>query len=127
MANITLTAQQRTALHLLGQTTRDTRVLKRTQALLWLDAGEPLTAVARRLFVSRQTIYSWIARYQCRADEPLIDRLADRPRSRAGQGRIWMAARDRIQAVIDKPPSQFGYDVPLWTTPLLQDELRTQE
>ena len=126
MANITLTTQERTALQQLVQTTRNTRTLKRAQALLWLEAAEPLTTVARRLFVSRQTIYTWIARYQQRADEPLVNRLADRQRSRPGQGRIWTAARDLIQAVIDQPPSQFGYDVPLWTTPLLQDYLHLQ-
>jgi transposase len=126
MANITLSAQERTALQQLVQATRSPRVLKRAQALLWLEAGEPLTAVARRLFVSRQTIYSWIGMYQHRTDIPLADRLADRQRWRPGQGRIWMAARDLLQAVIDQQPSLYGYDVPLWTTPLLQDYLRAQ-
>jgi transposase len=126
MANITLTADERTALQQLVQTTRSPRVLKRAQALLWLAADEPLTVVARRLFVSRQTIYNWIAMYQHRADQPLVNRLADRQRSRPGQGHKWMAARELVQAVIDQQPSLYGYDVPLWTTPLLQDYLRAQ-
>jgi transposase len=123
MARITLSAAERSTLETLIQTTRDARVLKRAQAFVWLDAGEPVTAVARRLRVSRQTIYTWLARYQQLDNQPLAQRLADQTRSRAGQGRMWVAARDLVQAVIDKPPSQYGYDVPLWTTPLLQDYL----
>lgn len=126
MAELSLTSDERTALERLTQTTRDTRVLKRAQALLWLDADEPLSTVARRLLISRQTIYSWIAMYQARANEPLVTRLADRSRSRPGQGRTWLAARTLIQSVIDQPPSSYGYDVPLWTTPLLQDFLKAE-
>lgn len=126
MAEFSLTSDERTALERLIQTTRDTRVLKRAQALLWLDADEPLSAVTRRLLVSRQTIYNWIAMYQARAGEPLVTRLADRMRSRAGQGRTWLAARKLIQSVIDQPPNSYGYDVPLWTTPLLQDYLKAE-
>jgi transposase len=126
MAAITLTTEERSALQQLAQTTRDTRVLKRAQALLWLVGGESVTSVAQRLVVSRQTVYSWIAVYHQRADEPLLKRLADRPRSRPGQGRVWKAARELVQAVLDKPPRDYSYDVPLWTTPLLQDYLHTQ-
>jgi transposase len=126
MAKLALTSDERDALQHLIQTTRDTRVLKRAQALLWLDADEPPSAVARRLLVSRQTIYSWSAMYQTRAGEPLDRRLADRTRSHSGQGRTWTAARHLIQNVIDQPPSTYGYDVPLWTTPLLQDYLKAK-
>jgi hypothetical protein len=121
MAAITLTTEERSALQQLAQTTRDTRVLKRAQALLWLVGGESVTSVAQRLVVSRQTVYSWVAVDYQRAGEPLRGRLADRPRSRPGQGRVWKAARELVQAVIDKPPRDYSYDVPLWNTPLLQD------
>ena len=126
MAEFSLTSNERMALQRLMQTTRDTHVLKRAQALLWLDGDEPRSAVARRLLVSRQTIYSWIAMYQNRAGEELEPRLADRPRSRPGHGRTWIAARTLIQNVIDQPPNTYGYDVPLWTTPLLPDYLNSQ-
>ena len=101
IANIALTTQECTALQQLVQSTCSPRVLKRAQALLWLEAGEPLTAVARRLLLRRQTIYDWIAMYQQRADQLLTVRLANRQRSRLGQGRIWMAARNLVQVVID--------------------------
>ncbi len=61
MADITLTPGERAVLQQVVQGTRDPHSLKRAQALLWLDAGDPLTAVARRLLVSRQTVYNWIA------------------------------------------------------------------
>jgi transposase len=126
MATITLTADERTARQQLVQTTRAPRGLKRAQALRWLAAGAPLPGVARRLFVSRPTIYPWSAMYQHRADQPRVNRLADRQRSRPGQGRTWRAARDLVQAVIDHQPSLSGYAGPRWTTPLLQDYLRAQ-
>lgn len=121
MTELTLTSDNRTALERLPQATRNVRVLKRAQALLWLDADEPLSAVAHRLLVSRQTISSWIAMYQAHAGDPLDTRLADRSRGRLGQGRTWRAARTLVQSVIDQPPNTYGDDVPLWTTPLLQD------
>lgn len=126
MTAITLTSEERRALQQLAQTTRDTRVLKRAQALLWLAGDETVTSVAQRLLVSRQTVDSWIAGYHQRAGEPPLERLADRPRSRPGQGRMWKAARDLVQAVMDKPPGDYSYAVPRWTTPLLQDDLRKQ-
>lgn len=124
MAAVPLTSDERAALERFTQTTRDTRTLKRAQALLWLDAGESVTAVAPRLLVSRQTIYSWLTMYTSRTDEPLTQRLSDRPRHHPGQGRLWTTARTLIAAVIDQSPRDYGDDVPLWSTPLLQDYLR---
>lgn len=121
-----LTPSARAELTRFMHTTHDTRALKRAQALVWLDAGETVTAVAHRLLISRQTVYSWMAMYTQRHDEPLAQRLADRPRKRPGQGPVWVAARTAIAAVIDQSPRTYGYDVPLWSTPLLQAYLQRQ-
>lgn len=111
----------RSALERFAATTHDARALKRAQALLWLLDGETVSAVARRLRVPRQTIYNWRAMYQARTTEPLAQRLTDRPRQRPGERGT--GAQARIVQVIDHPPTGFGYDVPIWTTPLLQDYL----
>jgi len=116
-----LSPDDRTALERCAATTRDVRALKRAQALLWLLDGETVSAVARRLRVPRQTIYNWCAMYQARATEPFAQRLTDRPRQRPGERGT--GAQAHIAQVIDQPPGAFGYDVPIWTTPLLQDYL----
>src|SRR5688572_27302918 len=54
--HLTLTDPERAALTHTMRTSRDARIVRRAQALLWLDHGETITAVATRLQVSRQTI-----------------------------------------------------------------------
>ena len=61
--------------------TRDVRVVKRAQALLWLSDGDTPDEVADRLWVTPRTIYHWIERFEGRDDWPLAERLADAPRS----------------------------------------------
>lgn len=40
-----------------------------------------MTAVARRLRMTRQTLDNWVARYQGRREERIRERLDDHPRS----------------------------------------------
>jgi DNA-binding CsgD family transcriptional regulator len=48
--------------------TRDVRVVKRAQALLWLSDGDTPDEVADRLWVTPRTIYRWIERFEGRDD-----------------------------------------------------------
>src|SRR5438105_624723 len=53
------------------------RTVRRAQALLWLEAGEPVELVAQRLHVSRQMLYALVARYTQRANWPVHKRIQD--------------------------------------------------
>lgn len=81
MSRLTLTETERTALQNAVKRVREARVVKRAQALLWLDQGEVPPMVAQRLQVSRQTIYHWVAAFRARAPASPLDRLRDQQRS----------------------------------------------
>jgi transposase len=90
-----LTSSERQALQDALKHEREAAVVKRAQALLWRDAGESIPTVAKRLHVTRQTIYNWLRMYHERAGEPLRARLQDRPRS----GRP-PSKREQIEALV---------------------------
>jgi len=97
---------------------------RRAQGLLWLAEGVTVTAVAQRLHVSRQAVYTWRGRLAGapRGADPAA-RLADRPRS--GRPRTTGQAVDEVIAdVIDTDPRQQGYRLASWTTGLLRQQLR---
>ena len=65
----------------LVQGAADAGVLRRALAISWLASGAPLSEVARRLCVTRPTVYNWVERFQERAESEIADRLADAERS----------------------------------------------
>lgn len=81
MALLTLTEIERAALQDALKRAREAQVLKRAQALLWLDQGEAACSVAQRLQLSRQTIYNWAHAFQTRSSLSPIERLRDQTRS----------------------------------------------
>lgn len=96
----------------------DARQVRRTYALIWLDEGEPVSEIAQRLGVSRQSVYNWAIRVQQRDDIELQSRLADAPR----RGRPCTAKGiidSLVEEVIDTDPHQLGYRSTVWTAPLL--------
>lgn len=97
---------------------------RRAQGLLWLDAGHSPQTVARRLRVSRQTVYNWIASFQRRSQHADIRmRLADRPRS--GRPRTLPRALDPLlAAIVRRAPSEVGYYAAGWNVSLLQRYVR---
>ena len=127
MSRVTLAPAEREQLRGLVRHTRQTPVLRRALALLALDQGEGVPAVAQRHGVGRSTVYDWVQRWRRRRREPLAQRLADRPRAgRPAQQR--QAVQTLIRAVIGTDPRTLGYRAPSWTTPLLRQHLRrTQE
>jgi transposase len=117
VADIRLTARDRAALEQKARHSANAREARRALGLLALAGGEPAAAVARRLLVSRSTVYEWAAR---RADgaRPKPDRLKDAPR--AGRPpRQSEAARERLAELMPTAPRERGYRHPAWTTPLL--------
>jgi transposase len=96
--------------------------LRRAQALLWLDSGEEVEAVATRLHVSGRILYRWAKRFEARSPLSLVGRLADGARS--GRPRTAYGIIDPlIAAVIDEDPRVLGYRATVWTAPLLQQYL----
>lgn len=101
------------------------RQLKRAQALLWVDEGDSVTAVAQRLRVSRQSIYNWIVWIRQRGGQPVAKRLCDADRS----GRPPEKARvvdEVIANLIGTDPRQKGYRATVWTNPLFREYLRAE-
>jgi transposase len=118
MALLSLSDRQRGELEELVSHTPLAKERCRAQALLWIAAGADVGEVAELPQVTRQTIYNWLSRFQERAKLDLRARLLDAPRlgrPRAASG----TSDERVAAVIDGDPRQFGYHATVWTAPLL--------
>jgi transposase len=100
MALVTLSDAERAALQDAMKRGRDNRIVRRSQALLWLDRGEPAAVVAQRLAVSRQTIYTWVQHFHQRQAPTMTARLQDRPR----RGRP-ATKRAAVQALVKRTPA----------------------
>lgn len=72
MTLIVLNPQTRALLEALAAHTHQAKELRRALALLWLDQGESLAAVAQRLYVTRQTVANWVKNFQERRSLPLV-------------------------------------------------------
>lgn len=95
--------------------------LKRAQGLLAVADGEPVVWIARRLQVSRGTIYGWLHRFRERS-EALPERLSDRPRSGRPDD-LFQQLLGRIPQLLETSPGEFGYRHAEWTAGLLQAQL----
>jgi transposase len=84
----------------------------RRAAVLAVRGGESKTAVAARLHVSRETIYTWLERADPQTGEG--DLHDPGPRSRMDA-----SMRERLAALIDKGPRACGFDFDAWTLPRL--------
>lgn len=123
-APFTLTRAERTSLERLVATTEQARLLRRAQALLWLAEQEPITSIAHRLCVSRQTVYDWARHFRQRQGS-VPERLADgahtgRPARLAG------CIDPILDELIDQDPRDYGYAATVWTAPLLRCHLEAE-
>jgi transposase len=123
MRGFRLTTPQCDALRRLAKASSDTREVRRALALLDLARGEPVTGVAGRYGVSRETVYQWAARL--RGDGRPGDRLRDAPRTGRPPG-VGAAAARLLRTALPTDPRRYGYRHPAWTLPLLQRHLRRQ-
>jgi len=118
-----LTVKEQQMLEELATQTPDARILRRAQALLWVDRGESPAAVSERLGVSPRTIYYWHERFQRRRGQEVRSRLADGARS--GRPRTALEVIDPLlAAVLDQEPRMLGYRATVWTAALLQHYLQ---
>jgi transposase len=119
MSELNLTRWQRLRLQRQLKRAQDARVYRRTLAILEHARGEPISGIARRLGVARQSVYNWVAAYSG-AHDPAS--LVDEERS--GRPSFWTdEARAGFRALLGQAPDQLGYFAGNWTVPLLQDAL----
>ena len=114
-----LTAKQRFRLRETRDSTDDADILRRTLALLQLDQGASVAAIAAQLGVTRQSIYNWLDRY---LRTPTPQALRD-PR-----GHAHVTAWDEdllavLLSALQRPPGHWGYRDQEWTVPLLRQHL----
>src|SRR5712692_6118319 len=93
----------------------DGRTVRRAQALLWLDQGEPAQVVAERLNVSRQMLYEVVERYESRLHLSVLERVQDSPHPGRPATKRDLAA-DEIECLLAQPPAAYGYRAHVWTT-----------
>ena len=92
------------------------------QALLAVNAGASVVSVARSLQVARNTIYNWVAR--CRERSGSIgERLTDAERG-GRPDTLYQTLLERVPALLEQKPADFGYRQAEWTVELLQAHLR---
>lgn len=122
MSDEQLTADQRRQLERQLEQTHDSRVHRRTLAVLKVEQGHPVQEVADYLHVQRSSVYRWLGRYQQDHDPTaLIDN------ARPGRGRVLTkAALDRLDDLLDRSPQDLGHPASQWTVPLLREQLASE-
>jgi len=116
---IRLTTRQRRQIRDRLRAARGAGYCKRLVALLELDGGTPVAAVADLLGVSRQSVYNWADGYRAAADP---DALQDR--YGGGRPSSWTAElRGLLRAALRRRPEHLGYVGVNGTVPLLREYL----
>jgi transposase len=113
-----LTKREKQNLNKVLHFTSDIKVYRRAEAILAMGAGDSPGAIAKRLHVSRQILYSWFYRFKDGQEDDIEKQLADkdkpgRPKKAKGIVDPW------ILEVIDTDPRTFGYHSTTWTADLL--------
>lgn len=119
---IRLIARDRSALEEIVARSKDVRQLKRAQALLAVNGGATVAGIARAMRVARNTIYNWVARFQERTGS-IAERLTDSERG-GRPDTLYQTLAERIPALLEKKPTDFGYRHAEWTVELLQAHVR---
>ena len=124
MGIVVLTDKQREKLEQISKHKNDSRVVRRAMGILWLERESP-TVVARRLKVTRQTVYSWANRWNDQHENVegrlVEDRLKDIPHTGRPATKRKMVAEEISSGLnwLDKTPEECGYQASGWTATLL--------
>jgi transposase len=121
-AIIHLSSRARIVLEDIARHDGDGRTVRRTQALLWLDQGEPVQVVAERLNVSRQMLYEVVERYESRLHLPVLERVQDSLHPGRPATKRELAAHE-IEILLGQAPASYGYRGQVWTTPMLKTQV----
>ena len=119
MIDIRLTASQRRQLSSRLRATHDASYGRRLMAVLALDEGEPISEVAERLGVTRQTVYNWARAFEAGGGAAALE-----DHYRGGRPTVWTGGLETLLlAALRQRPDKLGYPGPSWTIPLLRDYL----
>lgn len=121
MALIRMSWRARRALERMIRTGSNARMVRRAQALIWLQQGERVREVAQRLGLTRRAIYKMVERYQARSDRPVVERIRDRAHSGRPADKRQQAGQVIVELLREKP-SDYGYRAFAWTTPMLRSQ-----
>jgi transposase len=95
--------------------TEDASYGRRLLALLALDEGESVAAVAERRGVTRQRVYNWGRAFETGGSATALEE-----RYGGGRPRVWTEEREAlVLAARRQRPDQVGSPGPNWTIPLL--------
>lgn len=123
MAIFRLASRARSTLRQIARAGRRGREVRRAQLLLWLDQHEAVRQVARRLRLSRQTVYAVVRRYQARRVRPVRERIADAPhRGRPATQRN--QTREILKDLLAVSPANYRYRSRIWTVPMLRRQVQ---
>src|SRR5918997_1040340 len=123
MARISLTDSQRQELQNVTRCGRDARMGRLAQGLLWLNHEKDPIAIAHRLGVTREAVYSWARRLRGMGNRPLAQGLRDQPRSGCPR-RKRQAVEELVEQVMDSRPSGYSYQAEGWTPALIRYHLQ---
>lgn len=98
--------------------TSEVRLFRRVQAVLRVAEGEPLSAAAQRLHLSRRSVHRWVKIYLRRHQ---TEDLLDAPRT--GRPRAVDGLEARLAELLAQDPRRLGYRATTWTAALLTAHL----
>jgi transposase len=98
--------------------TAQARLVQRAQILRGVHQGESPSALARRLGITRPTVYAWLARF----NQAGVDALQDRPRSGRRPTYTAQQRAEILPAALTKP-DELGLPFGSWTLDRLQSYL----
>jgi transposase len=125
MSLLTLSLSERRALAKQIRETKDIKVLKRAQALLWLSDDMSVPKISKRLGISRQTIYDWVSFYKNRCNMSFISRLQNLPIPGRPPRKSTVILQE-IEALLSVSPQQYGLHHADWTASLLGKALKRE-
>jgi len=96
-------------------------LIKRLSALLLLAERRPVSRIAERIGVCKQTIYNWLHAF-------VLDRYDSLPTRRppGRPAKLTAAQRQRLCELIDGGPEAAGYRTGCWNSALIQDLIQRE-
>lgn len=93
----------------------------RVQIILLADEGVPYLEIARRLMINKETVTTWVKRWNDKQDMGVHDRLKDLPRPGAPD-KFTPEQVCRFIALACENPETYGRPITHWTARELADE-----